>query len=309
MIQLNEQTKVCFHEAEHTYTMGDIELSGVTTMLKTMLFQDKYKDVPEEILQRAAAYGTSVHKKVETAVNKGFFAVDSEYYAVGKEEYELRNFISLCAGLEITPERSEYLVSDEQSIASSIDLVASNEAGEIILADIKTTSGGLDENYLSWQLSVYAYLFELQNPELKVSKLYGLWLRHKEMGVAVIKRRPDADVKQLISDYIAGIPTTLSVSDELPAPIIDVAGMIRAKLELQKQYEAEVNEMKAQLLELMKTNGVKKFEIEGQLSVAYVEPTERVSLDTKKIQTNHPELYEMYLKKSAVKESLKITLK
>lgn len=302
MIQLNEQTKVCFHEAEHTYTMGDIELSGVTTMLKTMLFQDKYKDVPEEILQRAAAYGTSVHKKVENAVNTGVFTVDSE-------DYELANFITLCTGLEITPERSEYLVSDEQSIASSIDLVASNKAGEIILADIKTTSGGLDENYLSWQLSVYAYLFELQNPKLKVSNLYGLWLRHKEMGVAVIKRRPDADVKQLISDYIAGVPTTLSVSDELPAPIIDVAGMIRAKLELQKQYEAEVNEMKAQLLELMKTNGVKKFEIDGQLSVAYVEPTERVSLDTKKIQTNHPELYEMYLKKSAVKESLKITLK
>ena len=85
--------------------------------------------------------------------------------------------------------------------------------------------------------------------------------------------------------------------------------MIRAKLELQKQYEAEVNEMKAQLLELMKTNGVKKFEIDGQLSVAYVEPTERVSLDTKKIQANHPEIYEMYLKKSPVKESLKITLK
>lgn len=302
MIQLNEQTKVCFHEAEHTYTMGDIELSGVTTMLKTMLFQDKYKDVPEEILQRAAAYGTSVHKKVENAVNTGVFTVDSE-------DYELASFITLCTGLEITPERSEYLVSDEESIASSIDLVASNEAGEIVLVDIKTTSGGLDENYLSWQLSVYAYLFELQNPELKVSKLYGLWLRHKEKGVAVIKRRSDADVKQLISDYIAGIPTTLSVSDELPAPLIDVAGMIRAKLELQKQYEAEVNEMKAQLLELMKTNGIKKFEIDGQLSVAYVEPTERVSLDAKKIQTNHPEIYGMYLKKSPVKESLKITLK
>lgn len=98
MIQLNEQTKVCFHEAEHTYTMGDIELSGVTTMLKTMLFQDKYKDVPEEVLQRAAAYGTSVHKRVENAVNRGFFAVDCEYYAIGKEDYELKSFISLCAG-------------------------------------------------------------------------------------------------------------------------------------------------------------------------------------------------------------------
>lgn len=262
MIQLNEQTKVCFHEAEHTYTMGDIELSGVTTMLKTMLFQDKYKDVPEEILQRAAAYGSAVHKQIEMAINEGVIT----------DSAELNN-------------------------------------ARRLLIDTKTTSGGLDKDYLSWQLSVYAYLFELQNPHLKVSELYGLWLRHSDCGFEQIKRRSDADVKQLISDFIAGIPTTLSVSDELPAPLIDVAGMIRAKLELQKQYEAEVNEMKAKLLELMKTNGVKKFEIDGQLSVAYVEPTERVSLDTKKIQTNHPEIYEMYLKKSAVKESLKITLK
>lgn len=298
MIQLNEQTKVCFHEAEHTYTMGDIELSGVTTMLKTMLFQDKYKDVPEEILQRAAAYGSSVHKQIEMAINEGVIT----------DSAELNNARRLLLDAGITAVRGEYLVSDEQSIASSIDIIGENKTG-VVLIDTKTTSGGLDKDYLSWQLSVYAYLFELQNPHLKVSELYGLWLRHSDCGFEQIKRRSDADVKQLISDYIAGIPTTLSVSDEVPVQIIDVAGMIRAKLELQKQYEAEVNEMKAQLLELMKTNGVKKFEIEGQLSVAYVEPTERVSLDTKKIQTNHPELYEMYLKKSAVKESLKITLK
>lgn len=298
MIQLNEQTKVCFHEAEHTYTMGDIELSGVTTMLKTMLFQDKYKDVPEEILQRAAAYGSTVHKQIEMAINEGVIT----------DSAELSNARRLLLDANIAPIRGEYLVSDEIAVASSIDIVGVKETG-VVLIDTKTTSGGLDKDYLSWQLSVYAYLFELQNPHLKVSELYGLWLRHSDCGFEQIKRRSDADVKQLLSDYIAGIPTTLSVSDEVPVQIIDVAGMIRAKLELQKQYEAEVNEMKAQLLELMKTNGVKKFEIEGQLSVAYVEPTERVSLDTKKIQTNHPELYEMYLKKSAIKESLKITLK
>lgn len=299
-LELKKQSVVTFHEVEHLYTLPDgRELSGVTTMLKQMLFADKYKDVPEEVLRKAAEYGTEVHKQVEIYINNSLFTNSAEMY----------NFSSLMDGAGLKLQYGEYLVSDEQSIASCIDIVATNAVGDICLADIKTTSGGLDENYLSWQLSVYAYLFELQNPGLKVFKLYGVWLRRNQSDMVEIKRRPDADVKQLISDYIAGIPTTLSVSDELPAPLIDVAGMIRAKLELQKQYEAEVNEMKAQLLELMKTNGVKKFEIEGQLSVAYVEPTERVSLDTKKIQANHPEIYEMYLKKSAVKESLKITLK
>lgn len=197
MIQLNEQIKVCFHEAEHTYTMGDIELSGVTTMLKTMLFQDKYKGVPEEILQRAAAYGSAVHKQLEMAINEGVIT----------DSVELNNSRRLLLDAGITPIRGEYLVSDEQSIASSIDIVGENKNGVVII-DTKTTSGGLDKDYLSWQLSVYAYLFELQNPHLKVSELYGLWLRHSDCGFEQIKRRPDADVKQLISDYIAGIPTT-----------------------------------------------------------------------------------------------------
>ena len=42
-----------------------------------------------------------------------------------------------------SPRESEYLVSDSR-IASSIDLVMENAAREVVLADIKTTSGGID---------------------------------------------------------------------------------------------------------------------------------------------------------------------
>ena len=42
---------------------------------------------------------------------------------------------------------SEYLVSDNENIASSIDLVFTDKEGHIVLADIKTTYGGLDRNY------------------------------------------------------------------------------------------------------------------------------------------------------------------
>lgn len=132
MIQLNEQTKVCFHEAEHPYTMGDIELSGVTTMLKTMLFQDKYKDVPEEILQRAAAYGSAVHKQIEMAINEGVIT----------DSAELNNARRLLLDANIAPIRGEYLVSDEKSIASSIDIVGENKNG-VVLIDTKPPAAGL----------------------------------------------------------------------------------------------------------------------------------------------------------------------
>lgn len=297
---LNEQTKVVFREAEHTYTMGDKQLSGVTTMLAKMLFADKYADVPEAVLQRAAAYGSGVHKQIELAINEGIIT----------DSAELRNSGRLLAGAGITPDRAEYLVSDERAIASSIDIVGVRDGG-VVLVDTKTTSGGLDRDYLSWQLSVYAYLFELQNPHLKVAELYGLWLRHEDSDLQQINRKSNEDVEQLIADYVMGVPTTLQAREtpELPAPVIDLAELIRTKIAEQKLIDAEVAGMKATLMELMREHQVTKFTLADKLSVAYIAPTERESLDTKKLQENHPDICAMYTKKSKVKENLKITLK
>jgi hypothetical protein len=298
-MNLKIQEKVLFCEAEHTYTMGDKQLSGVTTMLKEMLFQDKYSGISEEILKKASEYGTSVHKGVEALI---MCEKDNA------ETPEEKNFLKMAKKMGIIPLVSEYLVSDEQHIASSIDIVAQGKKGEIVLADIKTTYGGLDKDYLSWQLSTYAYLFELQNPELKVDKLYGIWLRKKESDYAEIKRIPSEVILQLISDYVAGIPTMLTASN-LPMEVINLADIIKSKMEMQKKIAEEVEQMKMQMLDTMKANGIEKIDLQDKVLITYIAPTERESLDSKKIKDNHPELYAMYLKKSSVKESIKITLR
>lgn len=298
-MNLKIQEKVLFCEAEHTYTMGDKQLSGVTTMLKEMLFQDKYSGISEDILKKASEYGTSVHKGVEALI---MCEKDNA------ETPEEKNFLKMAKKMGVIPLVSEYLVSDEQHIASSIDIVAQGKKGEIVLADIKTTYGGLDKDYLSWQLSTYAYLFELQNPNLKVDKLYGIWLRKEESDYAEIRRIPTEVILQLISDYVAGIPTMLTASN-LPMEVINLADIIKSKMEMQKKIADEVEQMKAQMLDTMKANGIEKIDLQDKVLITYIAPTERESLDSKKIKDNHPELYAMYLKKSSVKESIKITLR
>lgn len=298
-MNLKIQEKVLFCEAEHTYTMGDKQLSGVTTMLKEMLFQDKYSGISEDILKKASEYGTSVHKGVEALI---MCEKDNA------ETPEEKNFLKMAKKMGIIPLVSEYLVSDEQHIASSIDIVAQGKKGEIVLADIKTTYGGLDKDYLSWQLSTYAYLFELQNPSLKVDKLYGIWLRKDESDYAEIRRIPTEVILQLISDYVAGIPTMLTASN-LPMEVINLADIIKSKMEMQKKIADEVEQMKMQMLDTMKANGIEKIDLQDKVLITYIAPTERESLDSKKIKDNHPELYAMYLKKASVKESIKITLR
>lgn len=68
------------------------------------------------------------------------------------------------------------------------------------------------------------------------------------------------------------------------------------------------DEMRAQLLAAMEQYGVKKFE-NDVLSVTYVAPTTRTSIDSTKLKKEMPEVAEKYSKTSNVKASIKITVK
>ena len=293
------KSPVVFNQELHTYHLDGVELSGVTGMLHKTLFADKYAGISEETLKKAAAYGTSVHEGVELLETLG--ADD------GSQEVRNYNTIKTSAGFNF--EASEYLVSDEQNIASCIDLVFTDKDGEIVLADIKTTYGGLDKEYLSWQLSIYAYLFERQNPNLKVKGLAGIWLRKSEYKLEPITRRPDEDVEKLIREFAEGSECTVSKSAGVPAPILSLADSIADMERTIKSWTAKRDELKDKILQLMKDNNCDKVELDGRVLITRVAPTTREAFDSKAFKEAQPELYKQYVKTSEVKESLKITVR
>lgn len=76
-----------------------------------------------------------------------------------------------------------------------------------------------------------------------------------------------------------------------------------------KEYERLTDEYKATLLAWMEAHGVLNIKGEG-FTVSYVSQTTRKTFDTKKAQADFPALKdEQYYKTSAVKSSVKITLK
>ena len=290
---------VAFNQEAHTYHLGDKELKGVTGMLSAMLFKDKYAGISEDVLAKAAAYGSGVHEAVEL------------WHTLGIEDGsdELGVYKALVEMNGLTFEASEYLVSDNETIASSIDLVFTDKNGEIVLADIKTTYGGLDKEYLSWQLSTYAYLFEKQNPGLTVDSLLGVWLRHDQGKVEPIQRRSPAEIEQLIYEYANNLPCTLNKAADVPAEVTTLADAI-ADMELQiKTMTAQRDELKEKILGLMRDNNCDKVELDGRVLITRVAATTRESLDSKAFKADQPELYAKYVKSSPVKESLKITVR
>lgn len=82
-----------------------------------------------------------------------------------------------------------------------------------------------------------------------------------------------------------------------------------ADLDLQKKrLEAQDKEMRQQLQEAMDKYGVKKFE-NDILKITYVEPSTRVTIDTKKLKEDLPAVAEKYSKVSQVKGSVRIEVK
>lgn len=166
--------------------LGEKQLQGITGMISRQLFPDKYKDVPDFVLKRAAEKGSLIHAQCQFVDATG----------LPPESIEAENYLKERTKAGYKAFANEYTVSDNEYFASNIDCVW-EKAGRICLGDIKTTLH-LDEEYLSWQLSIYAYLFELQNPLLKVDKLFGIWVRGDKHELVEIPRKPDKEVKKLM---------------------------------------------------------------------------------------------------------------
>jgi predicted phage-related endonuclease len=75
-----------------------------------------------------------------------------------------------------------------------------------------------------------------------------------------------------------------------------------------KEIELAQKEYKEKIQQAMEERGIKKFENEF-ITITYIEPTTRVSLDSKKLKQEEPDLYIKYANESEVKASVRIKVK
>lgn len=289
---------VVFDKDNHTYHYDGVKLSGVTSLLRRQMFESMYDGVPEAVLTRKASKGTEVHEAVENFDNIGINNVES--YMDG--------YMSFLNGYSFTHVASEYLVSDLQHVASSIDKVYTDKDGNYILVDIKTTSQ-LHVDYVRWQLSIYKYLFELQNEAIKAEKIGVLWLNKNKWVYRELIPFSSREVKDLIETdarfekYVPELEknTGLLIAEKEQKEIALV-------LKSLKELKAKETELRKRMLELMKSNGCKSFSCD-LFSMTYVYPSQKQSVDTGKLKDKYPDIYEEMLKTSNVGESIKITIK
>lgn len=284
-------SRVDYDPVSHTYTLDGKQLSGITGVIKDKLFPDYYKDVPEDVLNKAAERGHRIHTAIELFDTCDIPTEDCDELKGYIEEIFSHDFI----GRHMA---SEYVVSDNEKYASAIDKVYADGMGGVILADIKTTYK-LNTDYVSWQLSVYAYFFSMLNPGIPVSGAYAIWLRHDKHKVVEVPLRPVEDVLKLL--YGDEAPKTdcgfgeLSFTEDYLLQLKNEAEEATAKYEQAKQ----------EALALLTKKGMKN--IRGShLMITRRSDSERKTFDTKKFNTDHPELYAEYLKTAITKGGITV---
>lgn len=301
------QSGVIFNEELHEYWLGDKQLSGITEALRKQLHPDMYSAIPKRILEQAAQYGTSVHKSIEV-FQKNW---------VNNGTQEVQDFIQICKDNSLIHESSEYTVSDGKNWASNIDQVFRVSDDTFSLADIKTYSKITAEKLelARYQLSCYAYFFEMQNKKAKVDRLYIIHLRNKTMksgkvehisDLIPIERIPADICKELLDCELRGeqFKNPFAVPEELAFQISRIKELIEKKNEAEEELAA----IKANILTSMEFLDVKTWVL-NNVRLTRKLPSTRTSLNLAMLKTDHPEIdYGLYERVSNVSGSLAIAI-
>jgi hypothetical protein len=303
-------------EGLHKYVLDLEELTGVTTILEQVMFRDKYTGIDDAVLRNAADRGTAIHAAVQAYMMGVDYELDPDL-----QPYELDARVAWDAWIADAERREmravavEYLVSDCKEVASKIDVVRKVGDGKYAIADIKTTYQ-IDIEYVSWQLSVYKYLFEHQNPNSEVVEMQVFWYncREKMWQIREIQDKGTAEVERLLDAWRKGeywgMP--MPADTEYPAPLLNI-GQMYAEMEIAvKDATARRDEFRDRMLAAMTDAGIEQVKVEG-FTCTLVGESERKGFDYKRLIEEHPELWdgllEEYQTTTRVKPSIRIILK
>lgn len=357
-----KQSPVIFNESEHSYYLGEKRLLGITGLIHSVLglgvYPDANEHVEDYVIPRAGSRGTAVHHAIQTydqfGIKQPIQVVTTRYGCEERDNvtykdevwnvgYELDCYIRNLDGFE--PLANELTVSDNDKWASQIDNVwRYKKTNGIWLVDTKTNNIDLFpvcgyyfptyfvsgeealKEYLSWQLSIYAVLFEAENPTLRVEGLGCNWLRKNTSAFWTIERKPDDLVKELLSTsyiftdngpaYFHGDLSVFGIGKKLPAPkttevsVItpDVIQYVSDLIHSYNEIGQKLDEAKKGLRAAMEMHSLKSYD-SGMFKATIAADSKKKVFDAVRFKKDNPDLYNKYLTDKTTKGGFTIKIK
>ena len=289
------QSRVQFDAATHTYHLDGVVLQGITGTLIRRAFPDKYKDVDPEVLAEAARKGHELHEAIQ----------NYDRFGIASEDERVKNYAELKQGSGLVTVENEYLVSDNEHYASSIDIVMRNVLDEVTLVDTKTTYT-LDRASTALQLSIYKRWFEQQNDGLKVAHICALWLPNRNHSICELVELSPVSTEVIDALIEADLNDEPFEFISVPQWYEELEVKYRRYAKMKADAEYCIEHIKIQLMEMMKTENLSQIK-SGYYTVSYIPEKVGKRFDSTLFKSENKELYNKYMKDSVTAASIRFT--
>lgn len=301
------------------------ELIGVTSLMKRQGLSKSYANVNPDILARAAARGTAIHEMFQ-AYEVGEPVLGNIRYcwsSAGQPMEETEDCSALLkAYIKLSKQNFksvavEYLVSDDECVASMVDMVSQVDEDYVDLIDYKSSST-LDKKGLQWQLSFYKYLFERQNPFVRVRDLIGVHCNNaRSFKMVSVPYLGDSVIEETLEAYKNGeeqegitengnLPSSFGLNELVPdCPQLEMLLALRQSLQDKlKKVEDELEEPLDELKAVMEEKHIADIAVPGGKYV-FTAAHSVTRFDSKAFKAAKPKDYEKWSITGTVAASLK----
>lgn len=289
------QSRVQFDAATHTYHLDGVVLQGITGTLIKRAFPDKYKDIDPEVLAEAARKGHELHEAIQ----------NFDRFGIASDDERVKNYAELKQGSGLATVENEYLVSDNEHYASSIDVVLENMTGDVVLVDIKTTYT-LDKASTALQLSIYKRWFEQQNEGVKVSSICALWLPNRDHTICELVELSPVSAEVIDALIEADLNDEPFTYTSVPQGYDELEYEYRRYAKMKAEAEQGIEQVKTRLMEMMKTENLSQIK-SGYYTVSYISEKVGKRFDSTLFKSENKELYNKYMKDSVTAAQLRFT--
>ena len=276
---------IWYDDKTHKYYNGDNEeLISVTKIASEVCGIDTDYLAHNADVQRAAEKGTNIHTEL------------ADYYdPILQRELQSDDAKSIAQYLEPDPMfMPEQIVwNAERGYAGTADLVHITGTTCHMIVDFKTMKEP-NKKYCQIQLSLYRMAMESMGYDCADTEL------------KVICPTGVIDLEPLTWDEIVALRRTeLELDDDTKNQYDVIEQRLEELSAYVEEYKALEEAYKAHLLEDFEKNNAKKY-IGCRYKATYVEPSVRVSLDTKRLKAEHPDIFESYKKETKTSGFVKL---
>lgn len=293
---------ITFDAENHLYYNEKGFIVPSTTEVIGAVYGTGLENAPAFFVERAAEKGTKIHKEIES-------------YIKGEPLPE-----------ELMPETNEfidYVVAGKLNLKpfakTETILWASTPFGEVCgtadlfcngwLIDFKTSKTATREQKDKWQKQLSFYLYAMKKDGKSILGAKILHITANGVEEIPMEYLGDKFVEETMRLYSEGKKAEEPAKTTELQTITNKELMVFADiLKRIKAYEEQIADTKEAIKAEMEKRNILALDLDG-VSISYIAPSKRKSFDSVKFKAEHGDLFNAYQKESAVKSSIRISVK